>query len=303
MANELELPKTRDMDEDAAAESVERLLSMSSDRAIVTQLGGHEPHQPSHPLQALSMLGRQLSEFWLDRAAGTLSEQLEQVRKIWGSEVARDVLLSSYGVMVQDVPLLGPRSAEAEAQNQAAMESSQLLGSSSGITPSTQAAPCSSASPAPTAADPATQRLRLLARSLEPDRIRRVQRARLLACWPTERGVDTRDYVSSVAMATEEMFQDAKERLQRREARRKALAERYRRPALTTQGLPTSGGPEPGDASLPPRRPPAQIMSSQQGAPESSQTQGPWITMSQPVAGTFGDRKKTKRAKRKSGFR
>jgi RNA polymerase I-specific transcription initiation factor RRN6 len=51
---------------------------------------------------------------------------------------------------------------------------------------------------------------------------------------------------------------------------------------------------------------PAQIMSSQQGAPGSSQSQGlfgPSIAMSQPVSGIFGDRKKAKKNKRKSGFR
>ena len=46
-------------------------------------------------------------------------------------------------------------------------------------------------------------------------------------------------------------------------------------------------------------------MSSQMQVPNSSQTQGfgtPTVTMSQPVAGAFGERKKAKKGKRKSGF-
>lgn len=144
------------------------------------------------------------------------------------------------------------------------------------------------------------RRLKLLVPSLEPGKLGSAKCPKILSFWPTERGVKTGDYVSSVAISTEEKFQDAKDRLQRKEAKRRALTERYKRPAFMRQGFPTRDEPGPDAASIPPSM---QIMSSQQAAPESSQTQGPWVTMSQPVAGAFGDRKKGKKAKRKSGFR
>ncbi|XP_044723931.1 RNA polymerase i-specific transcription-initiation factor domain-containing protein [Hirsutella rhossiliensis] len=239
----------------------------------------------------------------LKSTAGNLSEELEQVWNIWVSEVVRDVFLSSYGAMVQDVPLLGAGSPKAGDEDKSTAYPSQLSSRSPRITPSSQLEPSSSASLPSTSADSAMQRLKLLTTSLEPAKLGNAKCPKFFSYWPTERGVDTRDYVSSVAISTEEKFQDAKDRLQRREAKRKALAERYKRPAFMRQGFPMSDGPGQDAASLPLRPPPMQIMSSQQAAPESSQTQGPWVTMSQPVAGAFGDRKKGKKGKRKSGFR
>ncbi|KAJ4173152.1 hypothetical protein NW754_012161 [Fusarium falciforme] len=138
----------------------------------------------------------------------------------------------------------------------------------------------------------------------------------VLSYWPTERGVGTEDYVSSVAVASDKKFDDARQRLQRIETKRKAHAEKYKLPAFMRQGgssqRATQGSSQvrpPADegTSLPalPAQP-VQIMSSQQRVPESSQSQGllgPAFTMSQPVSGVFGDRKKVKKGKRKSGFR
>jgi RNA polymerase I-specific transcription initiation factor RRN6 len=219
--------------------------------------------------------------------------------------------------MVQDVPFVGqPGPPPTEP-----MEKQKLSPASTMATQADQ----QRVSPAPSASssqDAAFRRLQLLAPSLRSDATGIPKPSNVLSYWPSERGLDTSDYISSVAVASDRQFDEARQRLQRIEARRKAHAEKYRRPAFMRQGFPSDPAADPGQdprsgsgsgssQQLPVLQPqvqvrtampaPTQIMSSQQ-PPTSSQT-GPPIAMSQPAPGAFGDRKKAKKAKKKSGFR
>lgn len=126
-----------------------------------------------------------------------------------------------------------------------------------------------------------------------------MKQASILSYWPTERGIDTKDYISSIAVASDKQFDESRERLRKREAKRKAQ-EKFKRPAFMRQGFPSEERRK--DEQLGTQPGPAQILSSQV-VPPSSQIQGQPVTMSQPVAGAFGDRKKVKKGKKKSGFR
>lgn len=282
---------------------IEGLLENTDEHVVVTQLRRQYSNEPPNSLVGYSFLEEQFSELWLEPVAESLSEEAQQLRKIWVAEIARDVFLSSYGVMVQDVPLLGPGSSEAIGESQADTlppHSSRSSYPSSAMSSS----PATSAMPSE-ASDAAFQRLRLLAPTIKQGALGSLRQPKVLSYWPTERGVDTQDYVSSIAVATEEKFSHAKRRLQRIEAKRKAQSEKYRRPAFMRQGFPASDGLGE-DTITELRPPPVQAMSSQQRMPDSSQSfgmPGPSVTMSQPVSGAFGDRKKAKKAKRKSGFR
>jgi RNA polymerase I-specific transcription initiation factor RRN6 len=116
-----------------------------------------------------------------------------------------------------------------------------------------------------------------------------------------------------VAIAEDRKFDDARQRLQKIETRRKAFSDKYKRasqlPPPSSSSLRQGFGSQAEqhqDSLNVPIRPAApmmgQIMSSQ-AMPGSSQSQGPpQVTMSQPVSGAFGERKKAKK-KKKSGFR
>ncbi|KJZ77094.1 hypothetical protein HIM_03415 [Hirsutella minnesotensis 3608] len=294
-------------DDDLEVEA-EELFEMTDDQIVITQLRRHESTDAVNPALRLSIIKRQLSELWLEPTREIFSEELQGLRERWLSEVALDLLLSSYAVMVQNVPLLGHGGLPSQLSHERnlAATASQSSGFGPRITVSSPSEPASSAASAP-ASDSAFERLKLLAPSLEPGKLGELAQPNVLLYWPTRPGEDTRDYISSVAIASEERFSGAKERLRKKEAKRKAYAEHFKRPAFMRQGFPTSDGlgSSQREAVLPIRPPAAatQILSSQQVVPESSQSQAPWVTMSQPVSGAFGDRKKGKKGKRKSGFR
>lgn len=151
--------------------------------------------------------------------------------------------------------------------------------------------------------DAAIQRLRLLAPSVQPGKLGAFKPASVLSYWPAERGVDPSHYMSSVLLASESQHDEAKLRLQKIEAKRRSMAEKYKRPAFMRKELLSSQVEDSGGlASLQTGH--KQIPMSSQEVPASSQSQGPMgFTMSQPVSGVFGERKKTKKPKKKSGFR
>ncbi|KAL7950914.1 RNA polymerase I-specific transcription-initiation factor domain-containing protein [Trichoderma barbatum] len=284
-------------------DEMERLLDENDEKVVVTPLRLYNQDEMPMSLVSLQYLQRYFFELWIDPVKDILTEDMRQVRQIWVTDLARDAFLASYGIMYQDIPLLGPGSSEVPEEESQRSRTGPQIGSSQ-ITASSRSGSrdigsSPAASPASSAiftgTDDAVQRLRLLAQSLDTDKPDVSKRSKVLSYWPKERGVDPNEYVSSIARANDELFKDAKERLQRIETKRKARSENYRRPAFMRQGLPTI------NPMSQVRPPPVQAMSSQ-AAPEATQQQGP-VTMSQPVSGVFGDRKKTKKKKRKSGFR
>ncbi|KAK3186645.1 hypothetical protein K4F52_004686 [Lecanicillium sp. MT-2017a] len=288
--------------ENGMESEVENLIDQTDGNRVITQVRRFGQREGPDSLMSLSYLYKELSDLWLEPVQSTLSSEVQAQRRIWVAEVARDMFLSGYAVMIQDVPMLGPSSAD-EAHYSGTPASPAMPPSSPASMRSTPPA----ASPGKT--DAAVDRLRLLAGSMEPGELGTTKSLDLLSYWPTERGVDTQDYISSVSLATDDKFREARERLQRKEARLKSHVDKFRRLSAKRQSMGPDGeaigfSPRPA-VGLSPRPPPVQIMSSQQG-PSSSQTQAysvPPVTMSQPVSGAFGDRKKTKKPKRKSGFR
>lgn len=288
--------------DDAMREEMESLLDENDENIVVTQLRRYSAGEDSMSLVSLQYLQRYLSEVWLNPVRGAMTEDMQRVRRIWVTELAREAFLSSYGIMFQNIPVLGPASSEVAEEESHEYRANSLTLSSQVTAPLRSSSRDFGSSPAssPAAstgspdADGAVQRLRLLAQSLDADKTDASKRSKLLSYWPKERGVDPNDYVSSLARANEELFRDAKERLKRKEAKRKAQTEKFKRPAFMRQGLPEI------NPMAPIRPQPMQIMSSQ-AAPVATQTQMP-VTMSQPVPGTFGDRKKKKK-KKIMGFR
>lgn len=281
---------------------MESLLDENDEKIVITQLRRYSAGEDSMSLVSLQYLQRYFSEVWLNPVKGVISEDMQRIRRIWVTELAREAFLSSYGIMFQNIPVLGPASSEVTEEESHRSQAESLTLSSQITAPSRSSSRDIGSSPAssPAAstvspdADGAIQRLRLLAQSLDTDKLDASKRSKILSYWPKERGIDPNDYVSTLARANEELFRDAKERLKRKEAKRKAHTEKFKRPAFMRQGLPEIN-------PMAPMRPqPMQVMSSQ-AAPAATQTQVPIMAMSQPVPGTFGDRKKKK--KKKSGFR
>lgn len=208
---------------------------------------------------------------------------------VWASMAARDLFLASYGVMVR--PVLQPGGSASQY-----IPSSQLM-------PSSQAGPYSSQR-STQGTDSALERLRLLAVSVG-DKVPVAKKTSIIHLWPEEPGTSLGEYVSSVTMATDDKFRGARERLLKREARRKSHVEKYGRLSVAKQSLPRL---ENEIQVTPMRPPPLQTMSSQPQAPNSSQTNilpsssFPVPMSSQALPGAFSERKK-KKAKRKSGFR
>lgn len=290
------------------------LFERADDETVVTHLGKDSHHESTTSLVSLAQLTSYFTRLWLEPLEGRLSEEDQEVRRGWIAELAREVFLSNYGVMVQDTRLLGPGSMEtaqdSQSQSQGPSQSQRRISNSIPIKSSQSSAPSISSSPPASAAidapDPAVQRLQLLAPSLRLDKMKSAKQSSVLSHWPSEPGASTQDYVSSVAVASDKKFDDARERLRRIEARRKAHAEKYRLPAFMRQGMSQNSNSRVRIEEPPPTQPvPMQTVSSQ-AMPRSSQSQGvlgPSFAMSQPVSGVFGDRKKVKKAKRKSGFR
>jgi RNA polymerase I-specific transcription initiation factor RRN6 len=275
---------------------VEALVDQTDDSKVIAQVRRFGRHESPETLIRLRYVYRELCDMWLEPSQGKLSPRLQDQRKVWVAEIARDLFLSSYAVMIQDVPVLGvgPRDG---ANHSTAPFSSAMPPSSPASIRSTPPA----TSPSKSRSDGAIDRLRLLAGSMEPGELGTTKSIDLLSYWPSKRGIDTQGYISSVSLATDDKFREARERLQRKEARLKSHVDKFRRMSAKRQSV----GPNEDAVAVSPRPPPMQIMSSQQ-MPSSSQTQGasvPPLTMSQPTSGAFGDRKKTKKPKRKSGFR
>lgn len=279
------------------------LFDRADEETIVTYLGRTSPHESTGSLISLAQLNQYFSRLWLEPLEGKLAAEEQQVRRNWIAELARDVFLSSYGVMVQDTRLLGLSNTETMEESQANHHNSIPIKSSQSAAPSISSSPPASA--LTEAPDAAIQRLQLLAPSLRGDKMSDAKQSTVLSHWPTELGVSTQDYVSSVAVATDRKFDEARDRLKRIEARRKAQSEKYKLPAFMRQGVSQGDTRKAHAEELPTQPVPMHVMSSQ-AVVHSSQSQGfggPSVAMSQPVAGVFGDRKKVKKGKRKSGFR
>lgn len=305
--------------EDADTEqAIEELFEQNGEHKVFSELRTMRPDEEARRVQPvdLAFFRDQFSRLWLDPVEGRLPEETQQFRRKLVSEVARDEFLSSYGVMIQDTPLLGPQPPEV-------MQESSQLGipmssqpprrmslSSPGIMSSSPPAsrPAAATPTRETQEDGAVQRLSMLCPGLDADKLDMSKRSKILAHWPAERGADPAEYISTIVRANEELLRGAKERLAKVEAKRRARADKYKRPAFMRQGLPDL---EAGERSIfaeqsPFRPSPIKGAMSSQRFMESSQIQGvagPSFAMSQPVAGAYGDRKKAKKAKRKSGFR
>ncbi|KAI5458102.1 RNA polymerase I-specific transcription-initiation factor-domain-containing protein [Mariannaea sp. PMI_226] len=308
-------PLPPNADNDEAQHDMLDLLLKDDGETVVTQLGRRPNDGSFESLNVLSELTRSFSNLWLEPLEGKISPEDDTRRQDWVTDLARDAFLSTSGVMVQDVPLFG---AEYGAQEEVIGSSQPHRSSSIPIKSSQSSNTSIASSPVSTTsidiADATIRRLQLLAPMLRSDKMASAKPSSVLSYWPKERGVSTHDYVSSVAIASERQFDEARKRLKKAVDRRKSHAEKYKLPPLMRPGASQMGRRrsevmEPGSSSQAPVRAPAvpmQIMSSQQQRiPGSSQSQGlgPSVAMSQPMPGVFGDRKKAKKPKRKSGFR
>lgn len=228
------------------------------------------------------------------------------------AKLVSDYYLSGHGFLIQDVPLFGPGqdygSSTQETQERAVPSQASRSSQSPGRIRSSS----------PASAVPAEKlqgqfrRLQLLAPSLRPGPLAAKKPPKVLSLWPSERGTDIAGYISSVAAESDMKFDDVRQRAQRAEARKKAQADKLKRPAFTRRGFADEEGLGKAPRAQPQVEPfrsspqPMVPMSSQR-IPMSSQSQGGFgsmVTMSQPIPGAFGDRKKAKKtAKKKSGFR
>ncbi|CAG2005696.1 unnamed protein product [Fusarium graminearum] len=278
-------------------------------QTVVTQLGRQTSEEWIRELVSLSHLNQTYVDLWLDPVEGRLPEEEEEIRRGWIADLAKDMFLATAGVMVQDMPLLGTASQGGDERAPPTQSSAMQIRSSQTWDGGIPSSPPSTT--ANITSDSAIRRLQLLAPSLQLDKMETAKQSSVLSRWPTERGVTTDDYISSVAIASDRKFEDARLRLQRLENKRKAHAEKYRLPPAMRPGgestpkakkaqirTGTLGAP-PRSSQMRPQREdlaelppmpaaptPAQFMSSQQGMPSSSQSQGffgPSIAMSQPL--------------------
>lgn len=290
---ELDSPITYDKDLDKKFGAILADIQMIDDRVNL-----HPLQRAAHrSLLTTAGIGEMLADIWSRPLNKEFTLRAKQCARIWISRVCRDVILASSGLSVS--PGQADYTDGQPSRRVQLPPSSQLAPSSQAIM-SSQGKETSSRTQSGDASS-AISRLRQLARGVS-DNVSLTKSAALLELWPEEPGTGLEEYVSSVTMATDDKFRDARERQLKRDARRKSHAEKYNRLATIRQSLPHTNP----DIQVSPVRPlPAQVMSSQQKAPDSSQPNamcGPAFTMSQPLAGPFGDRKK-KKPKRKSGFR
>lgn len=290
-------------DEDSG-EALQALFGEVDEQTVLVQLGVDLPADPS---TSLTETRERYNEIWLEPLRDRMPEEYLSTRERWIAELARDVTLETYGVAVQESPLftsLIPPSAQLSQSIPSSMPfPSSQISSSSAWGPN---APSSSQTqPSGPSPNDAFARLQLLAPTVKAGKIGKAKPAQLLSFWPSERGVDTEGYLSSVAIATEKQFDYARQRLHKIESKRRAFKDKYKLPSSSMrQALSSQVEPEH-DSLRVPMRPVAmtQYMSSQQ-APASSQSQGlPPLMSSQPLSGPFGERKKAKKPKKKSGFR
>lgn len=317
----------------AIEEAVEKFLAGAGDEAVVVRLTRSKETEPEQSVGSLSLLEEQLSSVWVDPLKGRVSATAAEKRSAWVSELARDLFLSTHGVAVQDVPLFGRASTAVTAEyTQHSLPGTNHIQSSQPSSSIPSPPPSISGSTA--SSDEALQRLSLLASNIQPGPNGSSKPAAVLDFWPTQRGVDTEGYISSVAIASDRKFDHAREKLRQAELSRqkkRAVAEKLKRPAFKRKGFPDSEPdglpsspvirssqtlPVIKSSQAPPVRtsetqpatsqaPVPAIMSSQGPVLESSQNQPRGgTTMSQVVPGAFGgDRKKAKKKKKKSGFR
>ncbi|KAJ6780685.1 hypothetical protein PWT90_01345 [Aphanocladium album] len=284
---------------------IERLFDAADENKVVPQVRRFNHKEPADGLVSFTYLYSEYGNLWLDSLESRITDDIQEQRKVWVAEVARNMLFSSYGVLVQDIPVFGPQNLEASQQPGRGAASSSMLTSSPGS---------SQFSHAPSelghGSDGAMARLRLLAPSLDTTELAFSKSHNLLSYWPAERGRDPESYVSTVAVASDDKFREARDRLQRKEAKRRSHVDKFRRQSMMRQSMGHGREDDVRGSSPGPTR--AQLMSSQAGprssqvGPSSSQTQAPTmppLTMSQPVSGAFGARKKKTKPKRKSGFR
>ncbi|OAQ97429.1 hypothetical protein LLEC1_05908 [Akanthomyces lecanii] len=277
---------------------IERLFDAVDENKQVPQLRRFSEKEPADALVGFAYLVNQYCNFWLDSPESRVSEDVQEQRKVWIAEVARNMLFSSYGVLVQDVPVFGPQNLEASQGSRREPASSAMLTSSP-----RSSQPSQLPSESNDGSDGAISRLCLLVPSLTAMELAPSKSHNLLSYWPAERGHDPESYVSTVAVASDDKFREAREKLQRKEARRRSHVDKFRRQSMMRPSMGYGHEHEVMGSSPGPTR--VQVMSSQAG-PSSSQTQAPSmlpLTMSQPVSGPFGARKKKPRPKRKSGFR
>uniref|UniRef100_A0A8H7NDR7 RNA polymerase I-specific transcription initiation factor RRN6-like protein n=1 Tax=Bionectria ochroleuca TaxID=29856 RepID=A0A8H7NDR7_BIOOC len=283
---------------EATHEDLEDLVAKFGDEAVITQLRCKRPGAPPPAVGWWSQPRDQLSRIWLEPLREKMSRKELALRHNWITELGKELFLATQGTTVQDVPLFGTMLATQESQAETLAPASIRSSPLPSLIPSSS--PIMSRAPDP---DAAIQRLRLLAPGVQPGKLGTSKPASVLSHWPAERGVDPSHYTSSVFLASESQHDEAKQRLQKIEAKRRSMAEKYKRPALMRKELLSSQAEDSGGLpSLQTGH--KQIPMSSQEVPASSQSQGPMgFTMSQPVSGVFGERKKTKKPKKKSGFR
>jgi hypothetical protein len=253
------------------------------------------------------------------RQSQYLEVQQQQPPHIAIVKLVSDCFLSTQGFVIQDVPMFGTieeAAEEPESQEPDRMSTSQAARSSQSPGRIRSSSPASILPPEKLQAQ--FRRLQLLAPSLKPGKLATKAPPKVLSYWPTERNADLGSYVSSVATESDSKFDDVRQRLQRAEARKKAQADKIKRPMAARQRSapgppPESSGPrvQASQVDVGFRSSPQPAMSSQSQAPSQAPSQfrgggfGSLVTMSQPTAGAFGDRKKVKKAakKKRSGFR
>ncbi|KAJ3483057.1 hypothetical protein NLG97_g7400 [Lecanicillium saksenae] len=284
---------------------IEKLFDATDENKIVPQVRRFNEKEPADGLVSFTYLYSEYCNLWLDSEGSRITNNIQEQRTVWVAEVARNMLFSSYGVLVQDVPVFGPQNLDVSQPRSRGPASSAILTSSPHSSQFSHA-PSESAD----GSDGAIARLRLLAPSLDTTQLASSKSHNLLSYWPAQRGHDPDSYVSTVAVASDDKFREARERLQRKEAKRRSHVDKFRRQSMMRQSIGRGRedevmGSSPGPTRVQPMSSQAGPRSSQVG-PSSSQTQAPSmppLTMSQPVSGTFGARKKKAKPKRKSGFR
>lgn len=282
---------------------IEKLFDAADENKVVAQIRRFSEKEPADALVGFISLYNEYCNFWLDIPQSRIADEIQEQRKAWIAEVARNILFSSYGVLVQDVPVFGPQSPEASQQPSREPASSAILTSSP---PSSQPSQVPSSFADDSDSDGAIARLRLLAPSLTTTDLAASKPHSLLSYWPAERGHDPESYVSTVAVAADDKFRYAREKLQKKEAKRRSHVDKFRRQSMMRQSMGRDRDREDDFMGSSPGPMRVQPMSSQVGGLSSSQTQAPSmppLTMSQPVSGAFGARKKKTKTKRKSGFR
>ncbi|PHH64024.1 hypothetical protein CDD81_5129 [Ophiocordyceps australis] len=285
-------------DEDMEAD-LSHLLGLCDNRAVVMRLGRLPQPQCQGVWTELSELKRRYSAMWTDAVDNKLPAQMQLTRKAWVSEIAVDLFLSGHGAMVQDVDLFGVGSVASDhdrhksmvADSQPRTHSTQTLPlSSQASQPWTGTGTATSSSSSCESQDAALKCLELLVASIDAKKVTAAKPSKCLSLWPTKGETEKPDdYKSSIALKEDEVEQVWREKRRQHEARRAKRQRLHGRPEMMT-----AKGEEQVSSCV-------RIAASQMGEVQvpSSQVEGPVVTMSQPVSGVFGKRK---RGKKRPGF-